>query len=148
MSMNKKTLQIIQYVLVPLGALLCSTEVFCIEVARDIGDVFQNFSEQYTPIARLIIGVSAVSGIGFGIAAVYKFKQYKDNPTQIPIGTPVALLIVSVLMWFMPGVVEPAAQSMFGKRGASENFSYGLDTSRPGFKDNVNELLGRQGLGS
>ena len=79
--------------------------------ARDIGDVFYNLAVQYTDIGFLIVGVSAISGLGFGIAAAYKFKQYKDNPTQIPIGTPVALLIVSVLMWFMPSIVSPAAKS-------------------------------------
>ncbi|MFZ1021349.1 MAG: hypothetical protein WCE82_10870 [Halobacteriota archaeon] len=35
-------------------------------------------------------------GVGFIIAAIYKFWQSKLNPTQIPIGTPIALLVALV----------------------------------------------------
>ena len=89
-----------------------STTVFAAN--RTLGEVFLGLSQSFPDIAKLIIAVSYVAGVGFGIAAVYKFKQYKDNPTQIPVGTPIALLVVSVLLVFMPAIVKPAAKSLFG----------------------------------
>ena len=59
-------------------------------------------------------GVAYLAGLGFGISAVFKFKQHKDNPTQIPIGTPFALLAVSVVLIFLPSIYAPAGQSVFG----------------------------------
>jgi intracellular multiplication protein IcmD len=128
-----------------LGVSLFYIEPAWAKEAQDIGDVFKNLAGQYTDIGFLIVGVSAISGLGFGIAAAYKFKQYKDNPTQIPIGTPVALLIVSVLMWFMPSLVSPAAKSLFGG-GVVESGTYGMKQTKT-LTRKVNTLFGRQGLG-
>ena len=35
--------------------------------------------------------------------AIFKFKQHKDNPTQVPVGTPVAMLAISAALVFLPG---------------------------------------------
>lgn len=124
------------------ASFFCTAPVWA-KTAQDIGDVFYNLAGQYSSIGLLIVAVSAISGLGFGIAAAYKFKQYKDNPTQIPIGTPVALLVVSVLMWFMPAIVRPAAKSMFGS--GVESGTYGMEQT-PTLTRKVNTLFGRQGL--
>lgn len=91
----------------------------CFAVTRTLGEVFVNLGNQFPDFGRLIISVAWVAGLGFGIAAVYKFKQYKDNPTQIPVGTPIALLIVSALLVFMPAIMKPAAKSLFGTTAGS-----------------------------
>ena len=66
-----------------------------------------------------MISTAYVAGIGFGIAAIFKFKQHKDNPTQIPIGTPFALLGVSVMLVFLPGLYNPLGQTVYGKGGGT-----------------------------
>jgi intracellular multiplication protein IcmD len=41
-----------------------------------------------------------------------KFKQHKDNPTQTPIGTPIALVFIAAALLFLPsilGVTAPRA---------------------------------------
>ena len=43
-----------------------------------------------------------LAGLGFGIAAIFKFKQHRDNPIQIPIEAPFALLAVSVMYVMSP----------------------------------------------
>ena len=54
---------------------------------QTIGSLANNIASNFEDVGKLMIGVAYLSGIGFGIAAVFKFKQVKDNPTQIPIGT-------------------------------------------------------------
>ena len=61
-----------------------------------------------------MVALSYVSGIGFAISAIYKFKQHKDNPTQVPVANAFAILAVSILLVFLPGLFKPAARSVFG----------------------------------
>jgi intracellular multiplication protein IcmD len=91
----------------------------CFAQTRTLGEMFTNLGESFPNFGRLLVGFSYVAGIGFGIAAAYKFKQYKDNPTQIPIGTPVALIMVSTLLIFMPTLAKPAGNSLFGTTAES-----------------------------
>ena len=80
----------------------------------DIASMAGNVVSQVKGVTRLMIGVAYLAGVGFGIAAIFKFKAHKDNPTQVPIGTPFALLAVSILLVFLPGIFKPAARSVFG----------------------------------
>ena len=79
-----------------------------------IGCIFENITSSFRPLGKLMVAVAYLSGIGFFVAAVFKFKQVKDNPTQIPIGTPFALLLVAVLLVFLPGVFGYSAATLFG----------------------------------
>jgi hypothetical protein len=42
------------------------------------------------------------SDIYFILASLYKFWQSKMNPTQIPIGTPIALLVIGIVTLITP----------------------------------------------
>ena len=55
-------------------------------------------------VTKLITAGSYVAGLGFAIGSIFKFKQHKDNPTQIPIGTPIALVLVSAAELFLPSL--------------------------------------------
>ena len=109
------------------GLLLTVATVAAADQARDLGGLATNLAGSFPTATRLMIAGCYVSGIGFGLASVYKFKQYKDNPTQIPVGGPISLLIVSVLMIFAPGVIGPAGMTLFGT--TSIGVAY-LDPSR------------------
>lgn len=65
-------------------------------------------------LAKMMIAISYIAGIGFVIASLFKFKQHKDNPTQIPLGTPLALLIIGIILVFLPAIFTPVGQSIFG----------------------------------
>lgn len=82
--------------------------------AMALGDMAESITSSFEKIGKLMIALAYLSGIGFGISAVFKFKQHKDNPTQIPIGTPFALLGVSCLLVFLPGIYKPAGMTIFG----------------------------------
>ena len=85
-----------------------------IKKARTLSDLADNVVAQIDSIATLMIALSYVSGVGFAISAIYKFKQHKDNPTQVPVTNAFAILAVSVLLVFLPGLFKPAARSVFG----------------------------------
>lgn len=91
--------------------------------ATTIGGMASTLASNFNAVGKLMIGTAYIAGIGFGIAAIFKFKQHKDNPTQVPIGTPFALLAVSVLLVFLPGLYQPAAKSVFGTGSVSGGFS-------------------------
>jgi intracellular multiplication protein IcmD len=63
--------------------------------------------------AKLINAASYVAGFGFGIGAILKFKEHKDNPTQIPIGTPIALIYIAAALLFLPTVLPTTGLTDF-----------------------------------
>ena len=97
--------------LVLLGLLVLASTCYG---AMNLGDMAESITSSFEKVGKLMIGLAYVSGIGFGISAVFKFKQHKDNPTQIPVGTPFALLGVSCLLIFLPGIYKPAGMTIFG----------------------------------
>ena len=80
-----------------------------------IGDIGDNIVSNFNAFGKLIVAFAYVSGIGFGIAAVFKFKQHKDNVTQIPISAPFSLLAVSIILVFVPSLYKPVASTVFGR---------------------------------
>lgn len=84
-----------------------------------IGEVATKVTESFEGVATLMIAVAYIAGIGFVLAAIFKFKQHKDNPTQIPLGTPLAMLVIGVVLIFLPNIFAPAGESIFGA-GASK----------------------------
>ncbi len=51
-------------------------------------------------LAKLITASSYVAGFGFAAAGILKFKAHKDNPTQVPLGAPVALVFFGAALIF------------------------------------------------
>lgn len=104
----------------------------------DIGALATNVTKSFSSIGELMIAVSYLLGIGFAGASIFKFKQHKDNPTQIPIGTPIALLVVGIFLIFLPGLVGPIGTTIFGTGdigGLAGGFAGGGATGMPGGTD-------------
>lgn len=51
-------------------------------------------------------GVSYVPGIGYGLGALLQFKMHKDDPTNIPIASPVGLLFIAAALLFLPAILD------------------------------------------
>lgn len=79
-----------------------------------IGSLAENITGSFTQLGQLILAISFVAGLGFTMAAIFKFKQHKDNPTQIPLGTPIAMLAIGIVLMFLPGIIKPAGTTIFG----------------------------------
>jgi intracellular multiplication protein IcmD len=86
-----------------------------------LGKLANNLRGQFKDIANLILATAKVAGIGFTVAAIFKFKQHKDNPQQVPIGTPFSLLAVGVILMFLQNLYTPAAQSIYGGKAQFES---------------------------
>lgn len=85
----------------------------------NLGTLAQNITGSFQQIGALILAIAFVGGLGFTMAAIFKFKQHKDNPTQIPLGTPIAMLAIGIVLMFLPGIISPAGQTLFGGSATS-----------------------------
>jgi len=107
-------------VILGLLALVCfaaGTVVMAAASGTGVGQVAATVTTNLANIARLVTAASYVAGMAFAVGAVVKFKAHKDNPTQIPIGTPIALLFVGAALIFIPTVFKVSGQTLFGSSG-------------------------------
>ena len=84
------------------------------QMTRGIAGIASSITGMVGTLATMMIAISYIAGIGFVIASLFKFKQHKDNPTQIPLGTPLALLIIGIVLVFLPMIFTPVGESIFG----------------------------------
>jgi intracellular multiplication protein IcmD len=96
---------------------LCVGAVAFAQASMGVGAVAAKVTGNVANIAKLITAASYVAGMAFVVGAIVKFKAHKDNPTQIPIGTPIALLFVGAALIFVPTVFRVSGQTMFGASG-------------------------------
>lgn len=82
--------------------------------SKSIGGVADTVITSFGSLAKLITAGSFIAGMGFMIGAVLKFKAYKDNPTQIPVGTPIALLFIAAALIFLPQIFTTVGHTLFG----------------------------------
>jgi len=110
-----------------LACLSVGAAVFAQGNSMSVGTVAATVTNSVGNIARLITASSYVAGMAFVVGAIVKFKTHKENPTQIPIGTPIALLFVGAALIFVPTVFRVSGQTMFGASGEVSKVS-GLTT--------------------
>lgn len=79
-----------------------------------VGGMASTITGSFTSLAKLITAGSYLAGLAFSIGAILKFKQHKDNPTQIPIGTPIAMVLIAAALLFLPTILGIAGETMFG----------------------------------
>lgn len=101
--------------LLALTSLLVGTA--SLAAVSGVGSVAATLTGNLANVARLITAASYVAGMAFAVGAVVKFKAHKDNPTQIPIGTPIALLFVGAALIFIPTVFKVSGATLFGGSG-------------------------------
>lgn len=92
----------VAYAIVPPSAAASSTD----SSGTTIGDMAESITESFTNLTKLITAGSYLAGLAVSIGAIMKFKQHKDNPTQIPIGTPIALVFIAAALLFLPSILD------------------------------------------
>lgn len=100
---------------------------YAFAAAQTLGQIATTVTTSFGAVAQLITAGAYVAGLGFALASILKFKQHKDNPTQIPIGTPIALLFIAAALIFLPTVFNIAGQTVFGS-GATYGGVTGVST--------------------
>lgn len=113
LSVNKLSTQRCLSVFTVMFLTLGYTAVSQAEVMT-LGDMALKITESFEGLAKLITAGAYMAGIGFVMASMLKFKAHKDNPTQIPIGTPIALLFVGSALIFLPHIFVVAGYTIFG----------------------------------
>lgn len=104
-----------------LFSLILITQAYAAD--QDIGDIAKGVTSSFQGIGQLILAAAYVAGFALVLAAIFKFKQHKDNPQQVPMGTPVALLAIGVVLVFLPSLFGPAAQTVFGDEATAGGFT-------------------------
>jgi intracellular multiplication protein IcmD len=92
-----------------------------------IGQIATQIITSFSGLAKLVTAGSYIAGMGFALSSILKFKQHKDNPTQIPIGTPIALLFIAAALIFLPTIFGSANQTIFAGSGSVGGIS-GIDS--------------------
>ena len=82
--------------------------------APTLGAIATTVVTSFEGLAKLITAGAFLAGVGFAMASIFKFKAHKDNPQQIPIGTPIALLFVAGALMFLPTVYGSIGTTVFG----------------------------------
>lgn len=82
-----------------------------------LGGMASSITSSFADLANLITAASYLAGLGFAIGAIMKFKAHKDNPTQITVGTPIALVFIAAALLFLPSILDVAGATMFGSSG-------------------------------
>lgn len=113
--------------LVVIAILSCcvSSYVFA-DTNVTIGQIAKNIMGSFKDLGELMIAMAYLSGFGFTVSAIFKFKQHKDNPTQIPVSTPLALLFVGIVLIFLPGIIKPTGYTIFGKDAQLDGMAGGF----------------------
>lgn len=71
-----------------------------------IADVTDSIESTFTNLTDIITAGSYLAGLGFSITAIMKFKQHKDNPTQVTIGAPISMVFIAAALLFLPSVLS------------------------------------------
>jgi intracellular multiplication protein IcmD len=95
-----------------------------------IGNMASMITASFASLAKLITAGSYLAGIGFAIGAILKFKQHKDNPTQITIGQPIALTFIAASLLFLPSILAMTGSTMFGAGQAVMAGPTGIDLTQ------------------
>lgn len=84
------------------------------EAAGGIAGIATTLTAQLNALATLIGTVGFVAGMLFTIAALFKLKQHKDNPTQVPVGTPLMMIAIGASLMFLGNFIKPLGETLFG----------------------------------
>ena len=122
-NIRKKTILKILTVGVLLVGLFRTELLFAAADPKAIGGIATNIIANFRELAKLITAGAYIAGMGFAVGAVLKFKAHKDNPTQIPVGTPIALIFIAAALIFMPTIFETAGHTLFSGNGSAGGVS-------------------------
>ena len=128
--MNKKR---VKKIVLWVGGLTCLGIGTAALAISGVGSIAANVTGNLGSIAKLITAASYTAGMGFAVGAIVKFKAHKDNPTQVTIGMPIALLFIGAALIFVPSVFGSSGATLFGSSGTVAGVS-GVTTFSGGKK--------------
>lgn len=95
-----------------------SPEAFAVSTisgdGQTVGDIASNVTDSLKDVTLLGEAIAYVAGFFMGLGALFKFKAYRDNPQQTPLGTPITWLAIAVFLIFLPELFGSGAQTIWG----------------------------------
>ncbi len=79
-----------------------------------IAGMANSVTGSFTALGKLMIAAAYIGGFALTIASIFKFKAHKDNPQQVPMGLPIALLAIGIVLVFLPTLFGAAGDTAFG----------------------------------
>ena len=99
--------------------------------AKSLTDIATNVTTIFPAFVNLVVAICYAAGIGFAAAGVMKFKQHKDNPTQVPLSGPVVMIFIAAALIYLPTLLTATGTSVFG---TSEKSAVGGVSGQDPFK--------------
>ena len=96
---------------------LCTLTMSAFALSQNLGQISAQIYGNLSNLSKLITAGSYVAGLGFSIGAIMKFKAHKDNPTQVPVGTPAALVFIAASLLFLPSILGTTGATIFSDGG-------------------------------
>lgn len=93
----------------------------------NLGNMASGITNAFGSITKMVTGGCYIAGLAFSVTAILQFKQHKDNPTQVTIGKPIALVFIAAALLFMPSILSVAGYTMFGSSGGKVAGSTGTE---------------------
>jgi len=110
---------------------LTTTAAHASGAAASLTDIANNITAIFPSFINLVVAVCYVAGMGFAAAGVMKFKQHKDNPTQVPLSGPVVMIFIAAALIYLPTLLTATGTSVFG---TSEKSAVGGVSGQDPFK--------------
>jgi len=82
------------------------TNAYAVAPASSADGMATSVVANFSNLSTLITGGSYLAGLVFSLSSIMEFKTHKDNPTQIPVGTPVALVFIAAALLFIPSILS------------------------------------------
>ncbi len=96
---------------------------------QTIGGLADNIRDSLSGVETLIIALCYIGGVAFAGAAIMKFKQYKDNPQQITLGQPIALVFIAAALVWLPQLIKTSGETVFGSSSSETSGSSAIGDS-------------------
>jgi intracellular multiplication protein IcmD len=95
------------------GSMAATEQEDCLmgNATPSLGSIAESITSSFSNLSKLVTAGSYLAGLAFSIGAIMKFKQHKDNPTQTPIGTPVAMIVIAAALTFLPSLMDAKKQA-------------------------------------
>ncbi len=100
-------------------AVLCSLFAITVSYAGPtngltLSSIGSHIGTSVSNIARILSNVALIAGIGFILAAFFKFHQHKLNPTQVPLSQGITLLLIGAGLTLFPVMIPTAKNAVVG----------------------------------
>ncbi len=131
MNIFIKWLKKYNYVFI-IGMILSSNSAFAQTVTdtERVGDIFKNLSTSFDPFIGVLFSIATLAGLIFTFIAIFKFKQFKDNPQQISIGQPIGLFFLGAVMLWLPYIIMSIGYTLTGAK-TKQQVQQGMSSTHP-----------------